>query len=79
MCIFSEYKDIFGAPGTGIHSYRAFDIAIVDVAFTIILIIILVITTDNSPMCIATFCFGTGIIAHRLFCVRTTIDRVLFP
>ena len=30
------YKNIFGAPGTGIHSYRILNIAIFDVLFTII-------------------------------------------
>jgi hypothetical protein len=32
----SDYKDIFGKPGEGGHAYRIFDIAIVDVIFTII-------------------------------------------
>ena len=33
-----KYSDIFGKSRTGIHSYRVFDIAIVDVVLTIILI-----------------------------------------
>jgi hypothetical protein len=78
MCIFAKYKDIFGSPGTGVHSYRIFDIAVVDMAFTIILIIVLVITTGKNPLLITAACFGTGIVAHRLFCVRTTIDHILF-
>lgn len=36
MALLSYYKDIFGAPNTGIHSYRLFDIAIVDLLFTIL-------------------------------------------
>ena len=31
-----KYKDIFGKPNTGAHKYRFFNIAIVDVAVTII-------------------------------------------
>jgi hypothetical protein len=31
-----QYKDILGKPGKGIHSYRIFNIAIVDVLLTII-------------------------------------------
>ena len=32
----SQYKDIFGKPMAGVHSYRFFNVAIVDVAATII-------------------------------------------
>ena len=35
MVLLSEYKDIFGAPNTGVHSYRLFDVAIIDLALTI--------------------------------------------
>ena len=35
MALLSEYKDIFGAPNTGVHSYRVFDVAIVDLVLTI--------------------------------------------
>ena len=31
-----KYKNIFGEPNTGAHSYRVYDVAIVDVIFTII-------------------------------------------
>ena len=36
MCIFKEYRYVFGKEGEGVHSYRLFDIAIIDVIFTII-------------------------------------------
>ena len=32
-----EYKNMFGEPGKGIHKYRLFNIAIIDVIATIIL------------------------------------------
>ena len=31
-----KYKDIFGKPNEGVHKYRLFNIAIVDMSFTII-------------------------------------------
>ena len=31
-----KYKDYFGEPGKGVHSHRIFNIAIVDVAMTLI-------------------------------------------
>ena len=36
-CPFSQYKDIFGAAGTGPHSIRFMGIALVDFALTIVL------------------------------------------
>ena len=38
---FCKYKNIFGEPNTGLHSYRIFDIAVVDAVSTIILAVIL--------------------------------------
>ena len=35
MLEFCKYKDLFGKPGEGVHSYRIFNIAIVDVILTI--------------------------------------------
>ena len=35
--MFCEYKDIFGKVGEGVHSYRIFNIAVVDVVSTIIM------------------------------------------
>ena len=33
-CPFKEYSTIFGKPNEGIHSYRIFDLAIMDIIFT---------------------------------------------
>ena len=72
----SKYKDIFGAPNTGLHKYRLFNIAIIDVIMTIIAIIIL--SKFYNPVYLTIGLFGLGIISHRLFGVRTTIDKLLF-
>jgi hypothetical protein len=34
MCIFAKYKDAFGEPSKGIHAYRLFNVAVVDVVLT---------------------------------------------
>lgn len=75
-----QYKDIFGEIGTGSHSYRIFNIAIIDVLATILgaLIIKLIIPSHNYFVILITL-FILGIVLHRLFCVRTTIDQLLFP
>lgn len=80
------YKNIFGVPGTGIHSYRIINIAVVDVLATLILAFVLhQIILESwldihwiSIWLVIVICFLAGIIAHRLFCVRTTIDKLLF-
>ena len=74
-----KYKDIFGKVGEGAHSYRIFNIAIVDVLLTILLgIIIHAFNPKWSLLYILIALFILGIVAHRIFCVRTTIDRLLF-
>jgi hypothetical protein len=73
------YKDMFGKVGEGVHSYRVANIAIVDVIMTIIGAFVLhYLYPMYSVLFIAIVLFLLGIILHRLFCVRTTIDRLLF-
>ena len=80
-----DYKDLFGKPGEGAHSIRIFNIAIVDVLSTILLAIFIYyllklgFNIHISIWWILLICFIAGIIAHRIFCVRTTIDKLLFP
>jgi len=74
-----KYKDIFGKVGEGPHSYRLFNIAVVDVVLTILgAFIIYLFFPQYKFYYILLVLFITGIIMHRLFCVRTTIDKFLF-
>lgn len=74
-----KYKDILGKPETGAHSYRIFNIAVIDVLLTI-LGSWLIAKWMNWTFWKTLFgLFLLGIIMHRLFCVRTTIDKLLFP
>lgn len=73
-----KYKNIFGEPGTGAHSYRLFGVAIVDVVLTIIAAYIVSYYFKFSFIYVLLIFFAAGIILHRLFCVRTTIDKLLF-
>jgi hypothetical protein len=75
-----KYKDIFGKPKQEIHSYRIFNIAIVDVILTFIvayLIHVKIYPKINYSYLVVSL-FIVGIISHRLFCVKTTIDNILF-
>jgi len=77
--MFCKYKDIFGAPGEGAHAYRLFDFAIVDIVVMLIAALLLSKTTKKEFIPTAFTLFLFGIIFHRLFCVRTTVDKLLFP
>ncbi len=74
-----KYKDILGVPGEGAHSYRIFNIAIVDVILTILVALLISYFFKFNFWYTLIILFLLGIIMHRLFCVRTTIDKLLFP
>lgn len=74
-----QYSDIFGAPGTGLHSYRIFDIAVVDVLATVGSAFLVSYLFSYSFVIVFILLLITGIVMHRIFCVRTTVDKFLFP
>jgi hypothetical protein len=74
-----KYKDIIGKPGTGVHSYRFMGFAIVDVLVTLLGAILIARLTRVPMYYMIPGIFLIGIIAHRMFCVRSTVDRILFP
>ena len=73
-----KYKNIFGKVGEGVHSYRILNIAILDVIGTIIIAYIIHFFVPYKFITVLLFLFFLGIICHRLFCVRTTVDKWLF-
>ena len=73
-----KYKDILGKPKEGLHKYRFFGVAVVDVILTIIVALIISYFFKVSFWITLIILFVLGIILHRLFCVRTTIDKALF-
>ena len=72
------YKYFFGEPKKGVHEYRIFDIAMVDLLSTFLVSYLLsqYFNKDFYEVTIALLLLG--IIMHRIFCVRTTIDKILF-
>lgn len=76
---FCEYSNVFGEPNTGVHSTRLFGIAIYDLVFTIIAVIIISWLFRIPFWCLLIIVLLLGIILHRMFCVRTTVDKWLFP
>ena len=73
-----KYKNALGEPNKGIHSYRLFGVAIADVIMTILGAYLISYFFKISFTYTAIILFGLGIVLHRLFCVRTTVDKMLF-
>ena len=74
-----DYKSIFGNPNTGVHKYRLFDIAIIDTVLTCVLAYVIhSYNPQYAFLHILIVLFILGIALHRIFCVRTTIDKLLF-
>ena len=73
-----KYKNSLGSPNKGIHKYRLYNIAIIDVILTIIGGFFLSKYFNIKFYKITLFLFILGIFLHRLFCVRTTIDKLIF-
>jgi len=73
-----HYKDIFGRPREGAHAYRIFDIAVVDVAATVVVAYVIARAFGFVFWKSLVALFIIGIISHRAFCVRTTVDKLVF-
>ena len=74
-----KYKNLFGKPGEGLRKYRILDIAIYDTAVVIVIGLLISYFTGYNIWLTLAVLFVSGIIAHRMFCVRTGVDKLLFP
>jgi hypothetical protein len=74
----SKYKNIFGAPGTGVHKYKFKGTAIVDYFLTIAGAFIITYFTD-IPLVITTIgLFLIGILLHYLLGLETQVINFIF-
>ena len=74
-----QYKDILGKPNAGWRVYRIYDIAIFDVLATAIIVYAICWLFNLPYLPVLLFSYILGIFAHRIFCVRTGLDKKLFP
>ena len=76
---YCKYKNSLGVPGKGLHVHFM-GIAYNDVLGTLAIALLLhFIFPKINLWFLIIFLFLLGIYLHRLFCVRTTIDKYLFP
>jgi len=74
----SKYKNVFGAPGTGVHKYKFKGTAIVDYFLTIAGAFVITYFTD-IPLVITTIgLFLIGIVLHYLFGIKTQVLKFIF-
>ena len=71
------YRNMFGAPNNGVHSYRLLNIAVVDVVFTILAAYMISMYTKYTFLLTSISLFALGIFFHYIFCVETTVAKLL--
>ena len=76
-----QYKNVLGVPREGIHRLRdpIFDTALNDVIMTIVIAFVISWGLNYQFGVVLLIIFVLGIILHRTFCVRSTVDKFLFP
>jgi len=62
-----------------VHSRRFLGVAAFDLALTFALAYALSRLFSMRYLAALALSLLLGVVAHRLFCVRTTVDRLLFP
>lgn len=72
-----KYKDIFGKPKQGVHKYRLFDLAIVDVFMTVVFIVLMVKYTAFSWYSVTLSVIFAMFFFHHIFGVETTTEKML--
>ena len=72
-----KFKNMFGEPNTGLHSIRIFNIAIIDVLLTIIAGLYISKQYNYKLINVLIVLFISGIIIHKLFCVKTKLNEML--
>lgn len=77
-CPFAKYSNIFGEPKTGFHSYRIADVAVGDLIGTAAISGLVSYSLNYSFFLVFLISMILAIVFHRLFCVNTTINKIIF-
>lgn len=71
------FKNIFGEPGVGIRTFRIFDISIFDLGFVLAFAAIISIMNNWNFVKVSLLLIVLGVIFHKLFCVKTGLNKML--
>ena len=77
-CPIVKKSHIFGEPNTGFHAYRIADIAAFDLVATVVISGLISYNYDFSFLLVFLLFMVLAIASHRLFCVDTTINKIIF-
>lgn len=72
-----QYKNMFGEPNKGLHSIRFMNLAVIDIALTIFVPLIISYYFDIDFLCLFVIFFILGMVLHHIFCVDTTINMFI--
>jgi hypothetical protein len=73
-----KYRDIFGKVGTGIHSLRLFNIAVVDTLLTLLGAYFISSYLKSNLLLTFLILMIASLLIHRAFCVETTLTKMFF-
>lgn len=73
-----KYRHIFGREGEGAHSIRVANVAVVDVVMTFAAAFVIHKVFGVALWKVTVSVFLLGVIMHRMFCVNTTINKLIF-
>jgi hypothetical protein len=73
-----KHRHIFGKEGQGFHKQRFLGVALYDTLGTIIIAWLISIAFKIDFLSTLIGAFLLGIFLHRLFCVNTTINQLIF-
>ena len=73
-----KYRDSFGKVGEGVHSFRLFNIAIVDTLLTFVLAYIINSYLKSNLLILFFLLLFLSILIHKAFCVETTLTKMFF-
>lgn len=77
-CPFAKHSNVFGEPKTGFHAFRIMDIAAFDLLGTAAISGLISYSLDFSFLLVFLIFMVLAIAFHRLFCVNTTINKIIF-
>lgn len=73
-----QYRDIFGVPGQGVHSWKFKGTSMFDYLGTILMAMAITWITDIPLVITTIMMFLLGILLHYIFCVPTEVIKFLF-
>lgn len=69
---------MFGKPKEGAHALRVFNLAIVDVLLTVVAAFVISQLIHIPFWLTLLTLFIIAVVIHRLFCVNTTVNKMIF-